>query len=188
MREKHSRKNSVITAAAGIFCAAFIFLSVLPAPSRAQEGQMQQEYLNAYLNSINTLQNQANKYLSNIADGVRQAASRQNNTMRQALLTEGKKIIAAVLEELSRMQPPDELRIYHTKIIDMFIYRNLANNALLENNPAVAERFYKQGSLVYIQALSELKRVFESYSAPQNVIRDLDKRIAYENEILRQMR
>ena len=188
MQEKNRRRNKYAIAAAGIFLTAALLFSVFSPASSAQNGQAQQDYLNAYLNSVNTLQSQANKYLSSIADGVRQAASRQNNTMRQALLTDGKKIIAAVLEELGRMQPPDELRIYHTKIIDMFIYRNLANNALLENNSVVAERFYKQGSLVYIQALSELKRVFESYSAPQDVIRDLDKRIAYENEMLRQMR
>lgn len=183
----HAAKNSF---AVGLvfFC---ITVAALTAPSYGQPSQEQQQqmaqqsqYINAYINAVNTIQAQANRYLNTLAEGIKSAASNRNKTLRDTMLLDGKKIIDAVIQQLNRITPPDELKIYHMKIIDVFVYRGMANNALLGNNVEAASRFYRQGSLAHIQALSELKRVFISYDAPAGVIGDLDAIIKSENEVL----
>ena len=52
--------------------------------------------ISAYVNTINNIRSQVNRYMKFIAEGLQAAASRQDRALRNATLLDAKKIIAAV--------------------------------------------------------------------------------------------
>ena len=145
------------------------------------------DYISSYVGAVNNIRNQANQYVEVIAEGVRGLGSRRNQSARKFMLKDTKRVIGAVLEALDKLTPPEELKIYHTKIVDMYVFHNLANSALMEDNPDAAKRLFRQGALSFIQAQQELKKVFTDLGAPRSFIDDLDASIKKEYEAVKEM-
>lgn len=82
------------------------------------------------------------------------------------------------------IQPPEELKRYHTKIVDSFSYELKAMNAWFLGDQQVYYQYHKRGAVAFIAAVEEQARVYRHLGAPSHVVEGLDRLVRRQKELL----
>lgn len=175
--------------------SVFAFFLAL-APINSVYSQTTQEQAQADMQKTVELINyvQKNTYLQRVADqafaetseGIVVAQKSHNNQMRDMLNKRNEEIFDTVMGEFKKLDVPVELVSYHMKIIDVYTFRKLANEALLNNNVESSRKLFYQSALSHIRALEEFKALLMTRNVPDDVIRGIEETILKERQSLRE--
>ena len=139
---------------------------------------------NPYIAQMNAIQNEAEGKLLQLDEGIKAAQAGNNRSLHDSLLIESDKILSLALDRFNILAPPPEMKRYHDLIKDTYIFRRLANKALLEGSTDSLKKFYRQGAQAHIDALTELKNAFTAQDAPRETLRNLEAKILGEQTAL----
>ncbi|HOW36202.1 MAG TPA: hypothetical protein PL155_07300 [Candidatus Omnitrophota bacterium] len=177
------------------FCSILALLLIL-APVKLAYSQTTQEQalietqktvaLINYVQKNTYLQKVADQAFAEISQGIIVAQKSNNNQLREMLNKRNEEIFDAVMEELKNFDVPEELVSYHMKIIDVYTFRKLANEALLNNNVESSRKLFYQSAMSHIRALDEFKVILMAHNVPDDVIRGIEETILKERQSLRE--
>ncbi|HSV44091.1 MAG TPA: hypothetical protein VLJ10_06000 [Candidatus Bathyarchaeia archaeon] len=94
--------------------------------------------------------------------------------------------IALFKKQAEEMNPPEEARAYHDKIIESFTHEMKAMNAWQLGDQHVYYQYHKRGAVSFIAAVENLARVYQHQGAPAHIIRELEHLVQRQKELLEQ--
>ncbi len=112
-----------------------------------------------YIEEITRNNSSIQGYIDYIGEGLKIARKQENKAFMRMLLTDIDERLAAAIEDISAIDPPEGLKEYHEMVRDSYIFHHLANQAILEQDHKSASIFYRKGIQAYEAAAEELKKL-----------------------------
>ena len=135
-----------------------------------------------YFDRIELLQKKGKEIASLSASKLKEAMERDDGAESTIIILEVGEQLASLINQLNATIPPPDFSTYHRMITESYVYKRMANDAILKNEKDSAKGYQRLALSAEKEAAIESKRVFMLHGAPQRIIDGLDLMIArYEN-------
>ena len=135
-----------------------------------------------YIKSMSLIMNKGKQVATSADDRLTMSVQNDDKIKGKKIITETGDSLSTITVELLELDPPQELREYHQKIIEAYEYRKLANDAMLRDNLDDYYMYANTAISSEIESLEELIELYQSHGAPEGLINDLQTIIKALND------
>ncbi|MBU0468855.1 MAG: hypothetical protein KKD07_01045 [Candidatus Omnitrophica bacterium] len=120
------------------------------------------------------------KYLAAMEEStinIGEALGRKDIKAGKAAANKARSRLSVLQEEVSKVQPPEELKGFHEKIKQTYSYANKSINMWLITDQQAYYKYYKRSQKAYISSVIELKDFYKYNEAPAEVVEVMEKAV-----------
>ena len=127
-----------------------------------------------YLGKVESLMQESKEAAIQQDTDLKEAIDANDRAAGEKIIDETSKKLSAIVAELKLLNPPEEFADYHEKVIAAYKYRQMANEATLKRDIANIKSYGNMSMAYEIEAMEDIKKLYISRGAPQQLINSID--------------
>jgi len=101
-------------------------------------------------------------------------SSKEYEELLEELLERAINIMHNVIKEMEDIEPPDEFRLLHKKLIQSYLHIAKAYEYMLKGDSDSAEIYIRKSEMFQLEARVEEKKIYKKHNAPKEFINAMD--------------
>ena len=127
-----------------------------------------------YLGKVESLMQESKEAAIQQDADLKEAIDAKDQAAGEKIIGETSKKLFAIVAELKLLNPPEEFKDYHEKVIEAYRYRQMANEATLKRDIANIKSYGNMSMAYEIEAMECIKKLYISRGAPQALVNSID--------------